>query len=184
MDSMKNVAELESISVRDDVVLRPLAYGDATVILEILGSDDEIRKRVGIVADVRTEDNVRKIVDDAAIDDTVIRYAITDGGMVVGMLNFWRAGEYFGDKAHPDDYGFGYFLAPSACGKGIITDSLRVLMGIAGQKLNVHSFIAFCEDDNVASSKQLEKVGLKRTEQTWLYGEKQWAERKYERKVS
>ncbi|GAA1798745.1 hypothetical protein [Nostocoides veronense] len=48
--------------------------------------------------------------------------------------------------------------------------------------MDVHTFIAFCEDDNPASIPILEKAGLLAADVTWT-SDQGWVERKYSRQI-
>lgn len=174
----------ENIDVREHVKLRPLEKADAPVLLAMLNTDPSIRERVGVASRLYTVEDVAKLLDDESGDEGLIRYVIVENDRVVGMVNFWRAGDFFGDKAEPDDYGFGYFLAPSARGRGLVTDSLSALMAVASAELDVKRFIAFCEADNKASGEVLKKAGFEPSEVSWKDTEHGWVERKYVRTVA
>lgn len=182
--NLLEVPALKKVNVREGVVLRPLEKTDATALLAIFDDDPTIRDRVSVAASMGSREDVQRIVDEGKADPSIIRYVVVENGSVVGMVNFWRAGDYFGDKADSDDYGFGYFLAKSARGKGIVTSCLEKLMDIATKNLDVHSFAVFCETDNTASSAVLEKVGFKPTGDTWIDKNHGWLEQKYQRKIT
>lgn len=181
---LHDVPALKRVPVRDGVMLRPLAARDANSILQILEEDPEIRKRVWVAAAMHTAQDVEEQVEKGKNDATLLRYVIEEDGKVAGMVTFWRAGDYFGDKAEENDYGFGYFLAPSARGRGLVTDSLRVLMDAAAKELGVTSFIAFCEADNAASGALLKKAGLEPTSESWTEPTNGWVEQKYQRNIA
>ena len=181
--NIRAVPELQTVTVRDGVVLRPLEKGDATALLAVFDEDPSIRERVGFASRIHSAEDVEKIIVEEVDDADIIRYVISEQGVVVGMVNFWRAGEFFGDKADPNDYGFGYFLSQSARGRGLVTDSLRVIMDVAAKELRATSFIAFCEADNAASGALLQKAGLEKTDISWKDDENGWVEQKYQRKI-
>jgi RimJ/RimL family protein N-acetyltransferase len=173
----------ERIHVRDGVVLRPLESADASELLAILDADPSIRERVGVASRLYKVEDIAKLLEDESSDEELVRYAIVENNRVVGMVNFWRAGEFFGDKADPDDYGFGYFLAPSARGRGLVTDSLSAIMAVASTRLHIKRFIAFCEADNAASGAVLKKAGFEKTAMQWKDDEHGWLEQKYARSI-
>lgn len=173
----------ETIHVRDGVMLRPLDSADAVELLALLDADPSIRERVGVASGLYDVDDVAALVAKEKEDDELVRYVIVENKHVVGMVNFWRAGDFFGDKAEPDDYGFGYFLAPSARGRGLVTDSLSAIMTVASAQLHVTRFIAFCEADNAASGAVLKKAGFEKTAMQWKDDEHGWVEQKYARSV-
>lgn len=176
-------AAFEKINVREGICLRPLQREDATVLLAILDADPSIRERVGFASRLHAVDDVARLLEVEKGDKEIIRYVIVENDSVVGLINFWRAGEYFGDKADPDDYGFGYFLAPSARGRGLVTNSLTALMAVAVMHLPVKKFIAFCEADNAQSGSVLKKAGFEQTDVSWKDDEHGWIEQKYSRVV-
>ena len=181
--NLQKVSALKKVNVREGVVLRPLEKTDATALLDMLDDDPSIRDRVGVAASMRSRQDVQRVVDKEKADPDIIRYVVLEKEKVVGMVSFWRAGDYFGDKADPNDYGFGYFLAKSARGKGIVTSCLERLIDIATNNLDVHAFAVFCETDNTASSAVLKKVGFEPTGDTWLEKDHGWLEQKYQRKI-
>lgn len=181
--NLKGLSALQNVNVREAVALRPFATADAAAILAILDADPSIRDRVGVAARLHTVNDVELLLKEEVDDPTVIRYVIEEKDYVVGMVNLWRAGNYFEGKADPDDYGFGYFLAPSARGKGLVTDSLTALMDVVAKSLPVKKFIAFCEADNAASGAVLKKAGFEKTDVTWQDNEHGWLEQKYAKTV-
>lgn len=182
--NLRKIPALEKIDVRAGVVLRPLVITDAALLLGILDTDPVIRERVGVAARLHTVKDVKTLLEEEQNDSAIIRYIVSENEMVVGMVNFWRAGDYFGDRANPNDYGFGYFLAPWARGRGLVTDSLIALMATASENLPVKTFIAFCEADNEASGGVLRKAGFEKTDVAWKDDVHGWLEQKYLRDIS
>lgn len=181
--NLRKIPALQQIEVRESVVLRPLVTPDAAALLAVLDADPTIRERVGVAARLHTANDVEALQKDEVNDPSIIRYVILESDQLVGMVNLWRAGDYFEGKADPDDYGFGYFLAPSARGRGLITDCLKVLMEVAEEHLPVKKFIAFCEADNQASGAVLKKAGFEKTDVAWRDDEHGWVEQKYAKTV-
>lgn len=171
------------VAVRDNVFLRPVEARDAPELLAILDADPAIRERVGVAARLYSVSDVETLLREESADTDILRYVICEHDKVVGMVNFWRAGDYFDGKADPEDYGFGYFLAPSARGRGLVTDSLRTLMDIAVKSLPVKRFIAFCEQNNDASGIVLQKAGFGKTDVKWRDSEHGWIEQKYIKQI-
>lgn len=171
------------MTVRPGLELRRLTHADAGAVLQILDEDPGIRDRVKVVAEATTVDDVRDIADTRDASPSSVHFVILHDD-VVGFLSLWRAGEHFGDlPVDPDSFGFGYFLAPSARGRGIISAVLRTVMETTSQYVTVPSFIAFCEDDNPASSRNLERAGLQPTPIAFTNG-RGWRERLYERPMT
>jgi RimJ/RimL family protein N-acetyltransferase len=156
---------------------------DAGDLLEILSQDPLIRERVGVAAKLKTEQDVRDEVLSMNEDDGLIRYMVVENEKIVGLVSLWRDSGYFGQKADPNAYGFGYFLSTDARGRGLVTDSLSVLMQVVADNLKVNAFLAFCESDNKPSGAVLEKVGFRPTDTTYVDPNKGWIERRYEKTI-
>lgn len=182
--NLHEVAALSLVHVRDGVILRPMLGSDAASLLACLDADPSIRERVTVAAAMRGPEDVQAQVVRYKQDNGLIRYVIVEYGKVVGLMSFWRDSGYFGQKPNPHAYGFGYFLAPDARGRGLVTDSLRALMDAAQANLHVEAFMAFCEDNNSASSSLLVKSGLLPTEISYTEPKHGWAERCYLRRMT
>ena len=97
---------------------------------------------------------------------------------VVGALGRWLDGEEFTwvlldrwsdqlvgamsarDTAHGLE--FGYVLARERWGKGLMTEAVGALRDWASSEPDVHRLWAYCDVDNVASARVLEKNGFER----------------------
>lgn len=91
------------------------------------------------------------------------------------------------DLVDSDSLGFGYLLAPGARGRGrgrgIIPAVLASAMSTIGElDHRVHSCVAFCEDDNAASSRNLARAESRATSVEFV-NSRGWRERLYERTV-
>jgi ribosomal-protein-alanine N-acetyltransferase len=67
----------------------------------------------------------------------------------------------------PDESGtveVGYSIIPAYRGQGFASEATRVLIDGALSRPGIHRIIAECLDDNVASLKVLEKLGMKRVD--------------------
>jgi RimJ/RimL family protein N-acetyltransferase len=173
------VDALQQIEVRDSVMLRPLTIEDAPNMLSVIESDPTIRERVSVAAKFRSEADVALEIDRIAHDPQTIRYTILLGGIVVGLVSFWKDPGYFGQTPESDGYGFGYFLDPAYRGEGIITDSMKAIMKIALNNLRVQSFVAFTEDNNQESRALLQKLGFEPTDEVYGEPDNGWPERKH-----
>lgn len=180
---LRAIPALQQVPVREGVFLRPLAVADAERVIAILSQDVSIREHVSVAAKFRQQSDVVAEVERLKGDKETLRYVICEYDQVVGMMNLWRAGKFFGAKAKPNNYGFGYFLAPEARGRGLVTSSLVVLMDYAEKALGATSFVAFCEAENAASGAVLKKAGFTPTDTTWTEPTHGWVEQKYQRKL-
>ncbi len=178
--TLREVPELREIQVRDNIVLRQLKAEDGPRIVEILDADPTIRDRVSVAAKIHTPEDVALEVLNYQGDPHLIRYALTEGDEVIGLMSLWRdVDSPFDAPDNPDDYGFGYFIDPAARGKGIVTDALGNLLETADTALNPRQFIAYCEDDNTDSISVLRKIGFEPTDTILTEENSGWTERKY-----
>lgn len=183
MQNLHDIANLQSIRVDEHIYLRPLENGDAPAMLAILDMDPSIRESVTAAARMRDESSFYDEVKFINQSPDLIRYAIVHDDILVGLLSFWKDGGYFNADPIPNGYGFGYFLAPSARGKGIVTTSLLAVMDVAERCLTVDSFMAYCEDGNNRSKQLLQNIGLQPTDDTYAEPSQGWIERRYVKKV-
>jgi len=179
-----DVDVLKRIDVSDDLSLQLLDRSDAVAVLSAIGTDPAIRERVYVASLMNTPEDVEKQVADMHDDGELLRYVIRDHDEIIGMVNFWRAGDFFGALVAPDVCGIGYFLVPSARGRGILTDVIKMFLGVVQRNIPVPEFIAFCEDDNLSSSAVLERVGFLATDETIDFSKLGVEERKYVMKVN
>lgn len=179
----KNLHEIDAlkhVQVRDGVELRLLEPEDATELLKILEEDPSIRDRVSVASKMHSPEDVKDQVELYKYDAHLIRYTVFVDDKPAGLVNFWRDVDGpFNAPDNPDDYGFGYFIAPEQRGKGIVSDSVRTLMQIATEHLPLNQFIAYCEDDNVESVAVLSKLGFTPTDITLVEPNSGWEERKF-----
>lgn len=178
--NLHEVQTLQYIRVRAGLTLRPLDKVDAPRILEILDADTSIRESVSVASKLHTLEDIEAEVESYLKDINLIRYAILENDNPIGLVSLWRdIGNTFDAPDNPDDYGFGYFIDPSKRGKGIVTDSVRHIMGIAAKNFTVNQFIAYCEDSNASSLAVLTKLGFQPTDIVLIEQNNGWSERKY-----
>lgn len=183
MKYLHQYSGLQKVEVRDGCCLRPLRSEDAANILEVIDKDPSIRQRVTVAERMRDPDDVAREVEAYQKDsEGLIRYTVVCDEKCVGLVSFWKDQGYFGQDFEPDSYGFGYFIDPDLRGKGLITDAVRALMTKSQDVLEVHRFLAFCEDDNLASRKVLLKLGFEATDRTFFEPKNGWIERMYLKK--
>jgi len=182
--NLNEVLTLQDVTVREGTVLRPMQNSDATGVLQILEADPSIRKRVTVASRMHNEEDVKREVAAYQNEGDHIRYIIHENGTCVGLVSLWRDSGFFGQEAKPHAYGFGYFLDPTARGRGLITDSIRTLMNVSQACLRIDTFMAFCEDDNTESIAVLKKLGFMPTENTFSEPAAGWTERLYEKEAT
>jgi RimJ/RimL family protein N-acetyltransferase len=177
-NNLHKIPAFENVTVRDDIILRPLELSDGPRMLEILAADPQIRKRVEVARIVTNMTDLQKEIATFTLSPDYIRYSIIHQGKYAGLVSFWRLGRYK-NLDEPDVYGFGYFLDPALRGKGIVPDALHSLMSLACKHLTVKYFMAWCEDDNEASKGVLKKCGFTATDDVHYFADQNWHERVY-----
>ncbi|MBN8874775.1 MAG: GNAT family N-acetyltransferase [Rhodospirillales bacterium] len=83
-------------------------------------------------------------------------YVLQDrrGGGLLGAIDLRRPA--------PHRIGFGYALAPSAWGNGLMTEALRAALAWVQAQPDLWRMGDLCDADNHASARVMEKVGLRR----------------------
>lgn len=77
------------------------------------------------------------------------------GGAVIGEISLWL---------HEGDAELGWILDKRAWNRGLITEAARALIGTARQQLSCQRFTAHCDDENAASYRVMEKLGMQMTD--------------------
>lgn len=176
---LHEIGHLQEIAVREGVHLEPLASRHAVSLLAVLNKDVSIRHRVSVAARLHSVTDVEAEIQAIAKDPSLLRYVIAVDSKVVGMVSFWRDEGFFGQPPEPNGYGFGFFLDPDWRGKGLIGSAVRMLMQEARTVLDVDCFLAFCEDDNMASIAVIKGLGFVATDERYGEPVTGWQERKY-----
>jgi aminoglycoside 6'-N-acetyltransferase len=100
-----------------------------------------------------------------------------DGGQVVGDIGFSRA------DGEPGVMKIGYTMAPAYQGRGYATEAVGALVDYLLGTLGVDVVRAFASEENVASIRVAEKVGLTLAERfRRSYGDEVWYGVRYERR--
>lgn len=81
---------------------------------------------------------------------------LRETGEIVGGLGF------FGPPDEDGTVEFGYGIAPEFEGKGLTTEAVRGLLGLAAANAEVKTFKADTTKDNIGSQRVMEKVGMTR----------------------
>jgi RimJ/RimL family protein N-acetyltransferase len=136
--------------------LRPPTLGDAEQIFARYGQDPEVSRYMSWTPHRSIDDTLaflRRIVSDNA------------DGRSSGFLVFARdSGELLGSVGGAIDghrMQFGYCLARDTWGKGIATEATRAFISAVKGLPSIWRIQAYCDVENPASARVLEKVGLK-----------------------
>jgi RimJ/RimL family protein N-acetyltransferase len=180
--NLHSIQALQKIDVADNISLCPLDQSHAKRLLEILAADSSIRDNVTVASRMHTQEDVAAEIESYSKDIGLIRYMLLRNDNPIGLVSLWRDDGFWGVK-NLDDYGFGYFLDPVERGKGLISSSIKKLMEIVKDNVEVNQFVAFSEDTNQGSIAVLTKLGFKRTEETLTEPNTGWIERKYIKQI-
>jgi RimJ/RimL family protein N-acetyltransferase len=139
------------------LVLRPIAEGDAGGIFEHYAQDTDVTRFLiwrphGSIRD--TADYIAHCV--ATPPDVARTYILTgrDDQAVRGAFQLRRAA--------PHRLDFGYVLARSWWGQGLMTEALTEIVTWAMRAPAVFRIAAVCDVDNIGSARVMEKAGLER----------------------
>lgn len=106
----------------------------------------------------QTKEFLYKIIKDS-LEEPHTRYAfaveLKGNGIVIGAgeLNIRDEGNRIGEIS--------YIINPEYWGRGYATEAAKLLLYFGFSSLNLHRILATCDPRNTASSRVLEKVGMK-----------------------
>ncbi len=142
----------------DRLVLRQQTIEDAAFILELLNDPSWIR----YIGDkgVRTLDDARSFIIKGPLN-MYARFgfgfyltALKDEGTPIGICGFAK-------RDFLEDVDIGYAFLPEFRGKGYAFEAASAAMGYARSELGLKRIVAITSQDNHASAKLLEKLGLR-----------------------
>jgi RimJ/RimL family protein N-acetyltransferase len=170
------------INVADDLGLRLLVPDDAMRIFAIFQADPSIQKTMTWPFRLKTVEDTKERIQKFN-DSEELRYAIIYDGELIGYIGIWKDKGWFG-TIQPDDYSYGYFCDPTKRGKGIITDTAKVLMAQVESVVRVKTFSLYIEDSNPASQAVAKKLGFRATDEVYTEPVLGSTERRYIRKIT
>jgi RimJ/RimL family protein N-acetyltransferase len=139
------------------LLLRPPTLADAEQVFARYGQDAGVSRYMSWIPHRSIEDTV-----------TFLRGIVTDNaeGRSYGFLIFSRSsGELLGSVGGAIEkhrMQFGYCLARDAWGHGYATEAARAFVAAALEIPGLWRVQAFCDVENTASARVLEKIGLER----------------------
>lgn len=149
----KTYPKLES----ERLILRALKVSDAKDIFEIRTNDDVMTYMDSPAhkSILDSEEFIKHGLDTYAKQQGLF-WAIIDksSNQVIGDFSFWRIDH----KNHRGE--IGYSLKPKFWGKGLMSETMDVLLDFGFNQLNLHSFEANINPKNQASRQLLVKAGF------------------------
>ena len=156
-----SVFELAGPIETERLLLRPFVAEDFDAVFAMQSRPDVARY---LYWDARTEDEVR-----TALEEKIAGTAIRAEGDVLFLATVLKStGKLVGDivlhwisRDHRTAE-IGFIVHPDHQGHGYATESVRVLLRLAFQDLQLHRVIGRAEARNIASARVLEKLGMRR----------------------
>ncbi len=139
------------------LILRPIAAEDAVPIFDTYAGDPEVARFLIWRPHQHLGDTQAYIARCITTSpDEARTYALTgrEDGAAHGTLDLRQAG--------PHGLGFGYVLARSWWGQGLMTEALAEVVQWALQQPSVFRIGAVCDVENVGSARVMERAGLSR----------------------
>jgi RimJ/RimL family protein N-acetyltransferase len=139
------------------LLLRPPTLADAEQIFARYGQDAEVSRYMSWIPHRTIEDTV-----------TFLKRIVCDNaeGRSFGLLIFLRSTDQLlgsvGGVIEKHRMQFGYCLARDAWGQGFATEAARAFVAAALEIPEIWRIQAFCDFENRASARVLEKIGLER----------------------
>jgi ribosomal-protein-alanine N-acetyltransferase len=139
------------------VLLRPLAARDADEMF-VFASDPEVTKYLPWEAETNVamvrgflQDQVTRRRRGESVGFAVVH---RETGVMIGSTDLMEL------KAVRGQAEIGYLLARSHWNQGLMTEAARLTLGYGFSALNLNRIIAWADEDNRASRRVLEKVGM------------------------
>lgn len=141
----------------DRLRLREVSLDDAPVLFR-LRSDEQVMRYLGRPMHKDISESVAMIerMQKQYADNEGITWIITlkDDPTMIGTAGFWRMDK----ENHRAE--IGYLLTPELWGKGLVSETINVIVNYAFEVLHFHSIEANTDPENTASGRVLEKCGF------------------------
>jgi ribosomal-protein-alanine N-acetyltransferase len=143
------------MELRDgDLELRPFTLDDVPAIVEAC-NDPEIQHWIPMIPRPYSEEDARAFVQGEVSGIGQHQFAIAENGFLVGSIGLGIS--EFSRNGH-----IGYWCAPQARGRGLITRALRLISKHGFEDLRLERLELITDPDNHASQRVAEKVGFQR----------------------
>ncbi|GIN60209.1 putative N-acetyltransferase YnaD [Robertmurraya siralis] len=117
-------------------------------------SDCRVMKYIpeGVFTENDTKDFIKKNVGDSAEKFAVV---LRDENLVIGHIVFHK---YFGDHT----YEIGWVFNPKYYNHGYASEAAQGILKFGFEDMHLHRVIATCQPENIASSRVMEKIGMRK----------------------
>ncbi len=147
-----------SIDIKTDrLLLRKFQIGDSEEIFAAWTSDERVAKYTSWYAHKNIEDTkayVGYMASKTELSD--YNWIIELDSKIIGSISVC----YSDDRL--EIAGIGYVLGYEYWGKGYMTEAVKAVISFLFNDVNYRKIIAGCDSENIASSKDMEKAGMKR----------------------
>ncbi len=143
------------------LILRPYRQEDAEGVYTLYSNPDVVRY---LYSEVMVRKGLQESMDrrlqgtKLEVEGDVLELAaeLRDGGQFVGAMTF-----FYRSNIHQRGE-LGYIILPEYSGRGLATEGARALLAIGFDLLGLHRIEAQCDARNVASSRVMERIGMRR----------------------
>lgn len=157
-----------AISVREvwietpRLILREHTASDAEAVHAYAADPEVLRYRMSSPATIeQVRENLGRIEAQRVEEPLRTRYELAivtrEEACLIGWLPLILSG-----MPDTNDAEIGWTLARSVWGRGFATEAARATLAFAFETLRLHRVWAYCQPENVASSRIMEKIGMRR----------------------
>jgi ribosomal-protein-alanine N-acetyltransferase len=156
------------------LLLRPFVESDWQAVHAMI-SDPEVIRYVpaGSASEEETREHIQTLINGHEANPPRYNFAVVlrSEGVFIGMC-FLAIGSRDDQPRQAD---LGYLLSRRYWGQGYATEAARAVLEFGFQELDLHRVYATCRPANVASSRVMEKLGMRREghlrQHRWTKGE-------------
>lgn len=141
------------------LILREFTADDYPALREIETCPETHFYEKGTPSEEQTREYLRRVQEDAQkIPRTQIRLAVTlaADGLLIGRVRLSL------QTPETREWEIGWAVHPAHWRRGYAAEAARCLAGYAFSQLGAHRLVAFCNANNAASARVMEKLGMRR----------------------
>jgi ribosomal-protein-alanine N-acetyltransferase len=155
----------------DRLLLRPFVESDWQAVHAML-ADPEVTRYVpaSTCSEEETREHIQTLINEQQVDPLWCKFAIVlrSESVFIGICFLERRVE------EPRQANLGYLLSQHYWGQGYATEAAGAVLQYGFQELGLHRVYATCRSANVASSRVMEKLGMRREghlrQHRWMKG--------------
>jgi RimJ/RimL family protein N-acetyltransferase len=136
------------------LIIRPFFDNDYRDVHEYLSLPDTYRYEPG---DPVTMEQARQLTRERAVGTNFYAAVLKDTKKLIGHVSFFQ-----NEPKHFLTWEIGFIFNPAFQNKGYATEASRAVIEYAFKELGAHRLVGYCNPENTASCRVLEKCGMKR----------------------